>query len=36
MATNVTPTPTWIGRETLAVAENETRFVRGMKKKLAN
>lgn len=36
MAANVTPTPTWIGRETLAVAENETRFVRGMKKKLAN
>lgn len=33
---NVLPTPTWIGRETLAVAENETRFVRGMKKKLAN
>lgn len=33
---NVVVTPTWIGRETLAVAQNETRFVRGIKKKLAN
>ena len=33
---NVVVTPTWIGRETLAVAQNETRFVRSIKKKLAN
>lgn len=33
---NVTVTPTWIGRETLTVADNETRFVKGIKKKLAN
>lgn len=33
---NVVVTPTWIGRETLAVAQNETRFVRGITKKLAN
>src|SRR5262252_3733261 len=33
---NVVVTPTWIGRETLAVAQNETRFVKGIKKKLAN
>lgn len=33
MANTVT-TPTWIGREVLAVAENETRFVRGIQKKL--
>lgn len=28
-------TPTWIGREVLAVAENELRFLRGVSKKLA-
>lgn len=28
--------PTWIGREVLAVAQNETRFVRGVSKKLAD
>jgi hypothetical protein len=33
---NVVVTPTWIGRETLAVAQNETRFVKGIKKKLAD
>lgn len=32
---NLTVSPTWIGRETLAVAENRTRFVQGIKKKLA-
>lgn len=29
-------TPTWIGREVLAVAENDCRFVRGVTKKLAD
>lgn len=33
MANTVT-TPTWMGREVLAVAENETRFVRGVQKKM--
>lgn len=33
---NVVVTPTWIGRETLDVAQNETRFVKGIKKKLAD
>lgn len=29
-------TPTWIGRNVLAVADNECRFVRGIEKKLGN
>jgi hypothetical protein len=36
VANNVIFNPTWAGRETLAVAENETRFVKGIRKKLAN
>lgn len=33
---NVVTTPSWIGREVLQVAKNETRFVRGVTKKLGN
>ncbi len=35
MANTFTP-PQWIGREVLTVAENETRFVRGISKKLGD
>lgn len=35
MANTLTP-PQWIGREVLTVAENETRFVRGISKKLGD
>lgn len=33
---NTIVTPTWMGRETLDVADNETRFVRNITKKLAD
>lgn len=33
---NTVITPTWIGREVLAVADNETRFVRNIQKKLGD
>lgn len=33
---NTLITPTWIGREVLRVADNETRFVRNIQKKLGN
>lgn len=36
MAVNTLVTPTWMGREVLAVAENECRFVRGIEKKLGD
>jgi len=36
MPVNTLITPTWMGREVLAVAENETRFVRGIQKKLGD
>src|SRR6185295_82536 len=36
MAVNSVVTPTWIGREVLAVAENDCRFVRGIRKKLGD
>lgn len=36
MAVNAVITPTWMGREVLAVAENDCRFVRGIQKKLGD
>lgn len=36
MAVNTPVTPTWMGREVMAVAENDCRFIRGITKKLGD